>query len=294
MLVLGVDLGGTGARAVLAEDDRIVGQAHLEGVADRVRAVEDLINRLAPSTLDFVAVGSTGFVLRGKELREKVPPLAARYGAREVLLCSDMVSGYVGALGLTSGVVIAAGTGAVALGCDLRGTWKRVDGWGYLLGDHGSGSWIGQAALQAALRFADGREGGSAALLALLHEHFGDPADLVFDLAQRDDRPAMMAGFVPLVEQADDDVARSILDSAGRQLAHTAQAAIVGQRVIATTGNLFQVVRVRAAFESELADDIDLRQPVGTAVTGTLQLARAAMAGTLPINTPCERFTVDG
>ena len=80
---------------------------------------------------------------------------------------SDAVASLVGALGgLRPGAVVAAGTGAVALGSDFAGTWTKVDGWGHVLGDRGSAAWVGLEGLRAALRHRDGVAGGSARLLA--------------------------------------------------------------------------------------------------------------------------------
>lgn len=300
MLVIGADLGGTGARAALAQDGHIIAQTSLEGVADRVQAVQavvrELLARTQQSKVDAVAIGATGYFMRGKALREQVPPMMFKtHGARTVLMCSDMLSAYAGALGLEAGAVIAAGTGAVALGSDLRGTWSRVDGWGYLVGDFGGGSWIGRTALQAALRCADGRPGGSELLLAALRDHFGEPTEMVADLALREDRAGAMAGFVPFVERAapDDEIARGILSDAGAHLAETALAALVpgSARVIAMTGNLFRVNAVRSSFAKAVGERAELRKAAGSGVDGALALAAAAIEGTLPLNAPCELFT---
>jgi N-acetylglucosamine kinase-like BadF-type ATPase len=202
-----------------------------------------------------------------------------------------MLSSYAGALGLNPGVVIAAGTGAVALGSDLQGTWSRVDGWGYLVGDLGSGSWIGRTALQAALREADGRPDGSAALLTALRLHFGEPETMVAQLAEREDRAGLMAGFVPHVEKAGDRISQEILTQAGAHLAETARSAIVTEPLIATTGNLFRVRAVRESFRANLPSHIEIRRPNGSGVDGALLLAAAATNETLPPNAPCERFT---
>ena len=48
----------------------------------------------------------------------------------------------------------------------------RSGGWGYVLGDEGSGYWIGRAALRAVLREADHR-GPATVLTPMLLEHFG-------------------------------------------------------------------------------------------------------------------------
>ena len=65
------------------------------------------------------------------------------------------------------GVVIIAGTGSIAYGRNARSEAARAGGWGYMLGDEGSGYWIGRAALRAVLRDAD-RRGPATALTRLL------------------------------------------------------------------------------------------------------------------------------
>ncbi len=301
MLVIGVDLGGTGARAALADGGHLLAQSELLGVTDRARTVIDLVTELLArthlSSVDAIAVGATGFVLTGAELRERLPHKLLTH-APQLLLCSDMVSSYAGALGLAPGVVLAAGTGAVALGTDLKGTWSRVDGWGYLVGDFGGGSWIGRTALSAALRFADARPGGSEPLLQALKARFGEPAALVALLRDRPDRAGVMAGFVPAVKQAAEDgdpVAGEILAEAGRHLADTAVAAIVpgSPRHIALTGNLFQAgPALTEPFQTALAAaDATSRPALGSSVDGARLLAVAARTGNLPPNTPCEQFT---
>ncbi len=80
-----------------------------------------------------------------------------------MLVSDDAVTAHLGALGGEPGVVIVAGTGAIALAVDEVAA--RADGWGTRLGDDGGGYWIGRAGLAAALRAHDGR-GGSRELLA--------------------------------------------------------------------------------------------------------------------------------
>jgi N-acetylglucosamine kinase-like BadF-type ATPase len=296
MLVIGVDLGGTGARAALADNGHVLAQTELLGVTDRVQTVIDLVAELLNRThlhkVDTIAVGATGFAMTGKQLRELLPgkllPLTGK-----LLLCSDMVSSYVGALGLAPGAVLAAGTGAVALGTDLRGTWSRVDGWGYLTGDLGGGSWIGRSALTAALRFADKRPNGSGPLLTALRDQFGEPAELIAQLNERPDRAGVMASFVPGVKAAaldGDPVAGEIFRQAGQHLAETALAALLpgSPRVVALTGNLFQAGKLLLDPLTQGLAGTDLRRAKGSGVDGALLLASAPK---LPPATPCELFT---
>ncbi len=72
------------------------------------------------------------------------------------VLMSDLKAGCVAALGLEDGVVMVAGTGSAALG--IRGDRElRCGGWGFQIGDEGSGWWMGRRILEAFSRESDGR-----------------------------------------------------------------------------------------------------------------------------------------
>src|SRR3990170_4420420 len=70
------------------------------------------------------------------------------------------------------GIVIISGTGSIAYGRNAAGEAARSGGWGHVLGDEGSGYWIGRAALRAVLRAAD-RRGPPTVLTRMLLKHFG-------------------------------------------------------------------------------------------------------------------------
>jgi N-acetylglucosamine kinase-like BadF-type ATPase len=309
VLCIGLDVGGTGARGALARSGAVAATEHTgvpvhigaQGISfDQVRLalaplIESLLASAGTGSVDAVAAGITGFATLGEDLRVRLPKaLAQLTGAAVVVLSSDMLTSYTGALGLTGGAVVAAGTGAVALGTDMRGTWKRVDGWGYLVGDAGGGSWLGRAGLQAALRAFDGRPGGSPALLRALAERFGEPAALVRELAARPDRAGLMAGFVPAVAAAaadGDDVAVRLLAQAGAELAHSGLAALPADApaVVVPTGHHFQAGdALRASFADTVRSAAVLAEPLGTAVDGALRLAAAALTADLPPGAPLE------
>nr|WP_276617601.1 BadF/BadG/BcrA/BcrD ATPase family protein [Streptomyces coryli] len=92
-------------------------------------------------------------------------------GARRVLVAEDSVTAHLGALGGAPGVVVSAGTGAVAMWSDGQ-RCVRVDGLGPILGDHGSGADIGRAGLRAAFSAAEGR-GPATALVEPARQHLG-------------------------------------------------------------------------------------------------------------------------
>ncbi|MFJ3905473.1 N-acetylglucosamine kinase [Streptomyces sp. NPDC090025] len=266
----GVDEGGTGPAAG-ADAVRV---AVLETVVSRgpvrtgpggidagqfldlvLPAVAAMTGRAGGGRIVAVAVGAAGMATLGDRLRAELPDaFAAAWGTRRLALAADAVTAYAGALGQRPGVVVAGGTGLIALGTDLSG-WRRADGWGHLLGDCGSGAWIGRAGLEAALRAHDGRRGGSAALLARAEARFGPVAGLPGALYPRTDRPAVLASFTPDVAAcaaAGDPVAAGILELAARHIAEAATAAagsggagaggaVADGTEVAFTGGLFRL-----------------------------------------------------
>lgn len=249
--VLGVDSGGSGWRVALATARPTGGalprpagrvlrgdpvRTGPEGIDARhllrelVPSVQQLLRDAGGGRVTAGCVGAAGMATLGHGLREELPTaLAEVFGLRRLALAADAVTAYAGALGERTGVVVAAGTGMIALGTDLRG-WRRADGWGHLLGDCGGGAWIGRAGLEAALRAADGRSGGSASLLARAEAVFGPAHSVPSAVYPRSDRAAVLAAFAPEVARcaAQDDVAAGILDAAAREIAHTAAAAHPG------------------------------------------------------------------
>ncbi|MEU2511302.1 N-acetylglucosamine kinase [Streptomyces syringium] len=244
--VLGVDSGGSGIRIALtpvrgggpaltwsSPDPAVMGTRGIDAqsLLDRVLpAAARLLREAGAERCEAVCVGASGMATLGDDLRAVLPDaLRDALGARRLALASDAVTAYAGALGQRPGAVVAVGTGLVALGTDLtpEGGWRRADGWGHLLGDCGSGAWIGRAGLEAAMRAYDGREeGASPALLARLEALFGPAPELPGKLYPRADRPALLASFAPEVGRCagTDPVASRILREAARHIAGAAAA----------------------------------------------------------------------
>ncbi|MEU6575105.1 BadF/BadG/BcrA/BcrD ATPase family protein [Streptomyces sp. NPDC046805] len=257
---LAVDSGGSGLRVVVgvpghgpsAEGESPVPVRTSAGGIDPEHLLEQLLPlaraltaEAGVSGLDTAVVGAAGFATLGEALRAEVPGALARdLGVRTVALAADAVTAYLGALGPRPGAVVAAGTGLIAIGTDLT-SWRRADGWGHLLGDCGGGAWIGRAGLEAALRAHDGRDGGSAPLLACAEERFGPMPGLPGLLYPRSDRPAVLASFAPGVAVCAprDPVAAGILRTAARHIAESAAAVCppAGEPQVALTGGLFKL-----------------------------------------------------
>ena len=282
--VLGVDSGGSGVRVAIARSDgsdastpaesarpAMVGAHGIDaaGLLDVVLPLIDgLLREAGATTLAAACVGAAGMASLGDDLRAKLPAaLAGAYGVRSLALAGDAVTAYAGALGLRSGVVVAAGTGMIAVAAAHGSGWRRADGWGHLLGDAGGGAWIGRAGLDAALRAHDGRAGGSAALLARAQERFGPPQGLPGQLYPRPDRPAVLASFAPDVAAcaAVDAVASDILRRAARHILQSAAAVRPGPGKVdvALAGGLF---RMGEPLLAPLRDQVGRLMPGATLV----------------------------
>jgi glucosamine kinase len=68
---------------------------------------------------------------------------------------NDVVGAWATATGCSPGVAAIAGTGSNVFGVGEDGRSWRTGGWGHLLGDEGSGYWLGVESIRAALRDRD-------------------------------------------------------------------------------------------------------------------------------------------
>jgi N-acetylglucosamine kinase-like BadF-type ATPase len=174
-----------------------------------------------------VALGLSGLTpaaSRPDVLLAAVAPL----GVRTVALAHDSVSGYLAANGTETGAMLAVGTGVVILAVSETAVAK-VDGWGYLVGDSGSGFWIGRSGLDAAMRAFDGR-GEATVLQEAARERFGALDELYMVIQGDERRVSLVASFARTVIEAataGDAVALRIVHATAAELAHSATTALV-------------------------------------------------------------------
>jgi N-acetylglucosamine kinase-like BadF-type ATPase len=291
---LAVDAGQTEIRAAL-EDERGPRVATAPGVvpfgdgvgADTVAAaLLAAVNGLGelPADLTAVGVGLSGFETADDgELTAVAGALRRALGVTEVAIASDGVTSLLGALGDRSGCVVAAGTGTIVVA--RKGTrWAKVDGWGAILGDAGSGCAIGRAGIAAALREHDGRAGGSVALREAAAAQFGDLEGLPSLVRRVPSWSRTLASFTPAVVAAadgGDPVAAAIVSGAGADLADAGAAALArvlsdGEAgTVSCTGNVFRARAVKDAFAVEiqrLRPGVRLADPLGDSLAGAARL----------------------
>ncbi|MDP3047271.1 MAG: BadF/BadG/BcrA/BcrD ATPase family protein [Chloroflexota bacterium] len=271
--VLGVDGGGTKTTAILLDRGGSVlgrgqaGPSNRYAVGDATagvelrRAIEAALERgnVAAADVRVICLGMAG-VDRPGDSAAVTSVVRGILPAAEVLVHNDALIALAGGVGRLYGVVLIAGTGAIAYGVDAQRHSRRASGWGHLLGDEGSGYDIGLRALRAVLRAHDGRGPATTLTARVLSAwNLNRPEDLIGLVYAPDFPRRRIASLLPLVDEAvgaGDAVARELLVSAGHELGQAACAVIRG---LGMEQEVFEVVLAGGAFQTRhlLRDAVD-------------------------------------
>ena len=266
---IGIDGGGTKTIAVLVNGDGKVirslkiGPTNYSqlGKAATLNVIEKLIKEIsAGMKVSSACLGLAGLG-RANDLIEFNADLNAAKLADKIEAVSDGLIALYAATRGEAGVILIAGTGAIAWGSDGKGKLERADGWGYLLGDRGSGFDLSRSAMVAAFQAYDGR-GEATSLLKAMLDYFGvnAPDDVIRLVYNKDSFSiSRIAGFASRVfEQAQlgDRVSISLIEDAARQLSASANAVMrrlgISFDRIYVSGGLFQQPLLRSEVEKML------------------------------------------
>lgn len=188
--VVGLDVGGSHSRAVLAGvDGRTLGTGRAGGgnptvlgagaaIANIVTALKSALGDVDGKLVEACVVGLAGVSTLMAD--PQAPRVLEQAWADAGLSCpvqvvSDVTVSFAAGTPCPDGTLLVSGTGAVAARMHDRLPARFRDGYGWLLGDEGSGFWIGRQAARAAIAAADGRqpmaELATAVLAQLLDQH---------------------------------------------------------------------------------------------------------------------------
>lgn len=220
MYVIGIDGGGTKTSAWLVSKQgdvcvsATVGASNMNGESGPAveRRLAELCQRLkeqAPDAFRQVKHVYAGFA-GGDHPRSKT--LLKRWLAPhfptgiEMTIENDALTALFSGTQGSAGVVHIAGTGSVAFGLNEQGVRKRVGGWGYLIGDPGSGYAIGRAGCQAVFQAFDG-SGPETKLVQYMLEETGAQTvpDLLPYIYEQGHSRTKIASLAKVVFQAADD-----------------------------------------------------------------------------------------
>lgn len=213
MCFLGVDIGGTSVRSLVTDaSGKILGYQRIARVSCESlwQAINDCLGAvLAQSSVVHVEAAVVGAAGAGPAGNQYVcRSVEKAFGAVGLdvtpQVVTDIEIAYWSAAALGDGSILVAGTGAIA---GRFSEWRcvdRRDGAGWLLGDHGSGYWIGRKALRAAAADLD-RRGPSTAITRGLSRRLDCLMDVPFRISlvrrrsfDRQTLQALLKSYCPL------------------------------------------------------------------------------------------------
>ena len=300
---MGIEGGGTRTVVLLADAHgqilnrlelgplnlKLASDAQILSMFLRIHAASRPWSPLAPPEAGKLPLPAISLCLSGCRTvadRTRVHALAARVWPRaRCFVGNDLDSGFAAAFGVErDGILVISGTGSCVYG-RRGGRAVQVGGWGHLLGDHGSGYWIAQRTLHAALREFDrtGRPNGTLrkVLRALC---LNSPNQLIDWMRQ-----AGKAEVASLAREIGSDN-RPVLAEAARQLAADCAAVTKALRLarpdVALTGGVLVHHRgFRRLLVAEIRQrlpGVRIRQSRHEPARGALQLALGGGAANSP------------
>lgn len=293
---VGIDGGGSTVRvAIVTTDMTVLAQSEgdtvnpsVVGHAESARRIQDhLRDALQKATVSETQIEGVGIGVAGAqadhseswlyEVINAVTPSAL------VVPSSDYEIALVGAHGGRQGVLLLSGTGSIACGISQTGEVVRAGGWGYLIGDEGSGYWLGMYALQAVTWASDGRGLPTQLTKQILKKLGLSTATDLIQWLYRDGGPRTreIAGLAPLVLSSaaiGDAVCIQVVESAVRELTRLCQAVIqrldIENPEIAFAGGLLVSPNPLSTRLCESLTLPDIPQPLYPPVIGAALLAK--------------------
>ncbi|WP_290857414.1 BadF/BadG/BcrA/BcrD ATPase family protein [Hamadaea sp.] len=279
-LMVGVDAGGTGTRAVVATVDGVVlgrGQGgpgnplrHPSAAVSFEQAVGAALAGQDASRVVSAGLGVAG--LTGLRFADYSGALVRLGVSARLCVYADAVTAFAAGTTSDHGVVLIAGTGAIAARVRDRQVTATADGLGWLLGDRGSGVWLGLSAVRSIAVHWPGTPFASA-----VASHAG--VETVDELLAWGNRttPDQYAALAPVVcshALSGDPLAQSLVDSTATELLRTLdELGPPAGPVVLAGGLLSGRTPVSAALTRALA-----RRSVSHAVAGDPALAAARLS----------------
>jgi len=307
---LGIDGGGTNCRAAIVDHEgKLLGEGQADaanllrvGLDNAVANIKKAVHQacahagivaaqITAACIGLAGVSQPGYHQQMLEALKKALPIP------DISLETDARVALAGATDNAPGVVIIAGTGSISCGINARGHFARAGGWGPIMGDEGSGSYIGRRALEAVMMDWDHR-GKPTSMREPVLKHFGvsSPPELttvIYDSSAKEkgDVPARIAQLSRVAVKAaqeGDLVAQDILTAAAKELAKTTIAVIKQLRMEQDT---FRIAYVGGVFEAgelilkplreeiqKIAPNAEIAPPLDSPVIGAVKMAQARRA----------------
>ncbi|MCO8628766.1 BadF/BadG/BcrA/BcrD ATPase family protein [Burkholderia multivorans] len=279
LFAIGIDGGGTGTRAVLADrHGRELAQGR-GGPSGLGLGIERAWASIAAACADaFTRAGlafdwaqcALGCGLAGVNNAAWLAAFRAQAPLAALAIESDAYTTVLGAHGGAPGLIVALGTGSIAAALDADGACRIAGGFGFPSGDEASGAWLGMRALAYAQQALDGRAPRDAFAEALLAETGAQDRDALVQWSC-DANQTVYARLAPIVfAHGAHPVAHALIAQAGDEIGKMIDALDPGQALpVALCGGLADALAPAVPARHTAR----LRAPLEDSAHGALQLA---------------------
>jgi N-acetylglucosamine kinase-like BadF-type ATPase len=261
--VIGIDGGGTKTALKLADNKGNViltmegGPCNINSMGRE--AVSKMLKELVNDTLtkaessiediETLCIGTAGVDRPSdKAIMEEIIRNTGFKG--KTIITNDAVTALYGGVGGDEGVILISGTGSICYGRNADGETKRAGGWGHIIGDEGSGYYIGISAINRIARTHDGIEESTVMTdLILKHLKLENASGLIEYVYRSGAGKSEIASLARLVDEAykqGDFAAEEILLKAAYELFLISKAVIDGLKlnnkkaVLAVNGSVIE------------------------------------------------------
>ncbi len=251
---LGVDGGGSKTTAVVFNEKgeficKACGESinyYSVGIENARKAMSDIIESMPQKSFDCAVIGMSALNERATD-EETEKFCGGIINSKKIIMDSDL---YVALEAMDENgecAVVISGTGSMALHRNADGAIRHAGGWGYILGDEGSGYSIGLSGIKAAIRSYENCGEKSALIDECLRyfstENIYDLIDLYYDKTVSRKITAAFAKNVISLAEKGDKTARLIVETEAKLLSETVISLLDGSNKdipIGLWGGIFQ------------------------------------------------------
>lgn len=232
-IYIGLDAGGSKTELLAAsqQDEELLtlfdasANPARVGFSGSIDVLSGLIRRAMEALPDqrvatvCAGIAGAGRPSEQRRIHDGVAAAVREFTGERLLITHDADIALEAAFETEGGIMVIAGTGSVALARTNDGKTERVGGWGYLIGDEGSGYALGVYAMRAYAHALDG--GPETALQGRIADEYDirDSTELVYRVYEEKMPLQELAPLVVEVAQEGDDVALQIVETQARELA---------------------------------------------------------------------------
>ena len=280
-----LDIGGTTTRgALFSTDGKILGRATATGAAlslgagytaGIIREVWQQIKKtmdakLPPQNQIGIVAGIAGATIPGEAA--KLAEILSEFAGLRIV--SDGYGALIAATDGTPGTLISIGTGTTGMRLFENGECIACSGWGFPIGDQGSGAWLGLCAMQDLTKYIDGiapvRAIPSDFVSQIMALSGADRLDILD--WQKNAKPKAFASLAPVIvnfAQQGDEYCVSLMQRAAREIAELAQTLLSQNPGVRTTDSDAKFVWLSGGLSDPLLPYLKSRQPkIGWHITG--------------------------